>query len=93
LSIFRKINKFQIVGVNEPTSREKRSDGSGGLNIFCISWIKILCPGLDLWVSEVMEAENGDYSIITIKIMLKCCGNDLPWHFHFARRFNNGKEK
>lgn len=44
-------------------------------------------------MTKLMQAENGDYSIITTKIMLKCCGKDLPWHFHFARRFNNGKEK
>lgn len=25
--------------------------------------------------------------------MLKCCGRDLPWHFHFIRRYNNGKKK
>ena len=25
------------------------------------------------------------------KNMGKCCGIDLPWHFHFTRRSNNGK--
>jgi hypothetical protein len=45
------------------------------------------------WVPEIVKAENGDYSIITTKNMIKCCGKNLPWHFCFTGRLDNGEKK
>jgi hypothetical protein len=42
---------------------------------------------------KLMQAENGDYGIITTKTMIKCCGKNLPWHFCFTGRLDNGEKK